>query len=113
MPTAKKLFQRHPIVVTSTALLSVVGFSIFMLAMLFGAGALLRSQGGQSGERRVFLAAFSLFPLFVFGASQVVNAMQSRHRAPVEFVIAVLFFVGIHALSQRSRHRLQAQKAAH
>lgn len=75
---------------------SLVG-SILLLAMmglaLLGALGLLKRRAGDMQGNHAALLLVAL-PLYVFVFSQVVDAMQSRHRAPAEGALVLLAIAG-------------------
>lgn len=75
---------------------SLVG-SILLLAMMglavVGTLDLLKRRAGGVQEKRAAVLLVAL-PLYVFVFSQVVDAMQSRHRAPAEGALVLLAVAG-------------------
>jgi hypothetical protein len=74
-------------------------FSGLMLLAAVGAFVWLRAAPDDTAAStrglRIMLAAF---PLYIVTVSQVVDAAQSRHRAPAEFALCLLAAAGVGAL---------------
>lgn len=83
-------------------LLSLVG-SALLLAMMglvqYGARHMLKARSAPEQHAAVLLLL--ALPLYVFVFSQVVDAMQSRHRAPAEAALVLLAVAGAARLAQR------------
>jgi hypothetical protein len=99
----QEVFRRSPVLASLSALGGVV-FGVFML--LASAGALswvVSSERASDPAMRALRLIVMVFPLYVFAASQAVDAAQSRHRAPAEFALAILAVTGVAALRSTSR----------
>ena len=79
----------------SSALASVL-FTLLMALAAYGAVVSL--------ARREWLL-LTLFVLYVAATAQVVDAAQSRHRAPAEFALCLLAVAGWRALQSRKDKR--------
>jgi 4-amino-4-deoxy-L-arabinose transferase-like glycosyltransferase len=90
--TVVYLISRHPLLIIINVSAAILCLALMSMS-LFG-GALLASQLPRvdSGGKLIRLLILA-FPFYVFSASQVVSAMQSRHRAPAEFALCLLFAV--------------------
>ncbi len=83
--------------------ISIVGsILIFMIVSLaaFGGFKIIRRHGRAYGEHSVHLLLIAL-PLYILLFSQVVDAVQSRHRAPAEAAIVLLFAIGIARIKEK------------
>jgi hypothetical protein len=90
------LFQARPGLVLWSALGALL-FLVFMALALVGAF----SGGGNARQRRLLV----LFVLYVVATAQVVDAAQSRHRAPAEFALCLLAVAGWAALRSKRAQR--------
>ena len=77
---------------------SIILLSILCLA-IFGALRIRKMYFAQ--EQRAAILLLIALPLYVFVFSQVVDAMQSRHRAPAEAALVLLAVVGARELARR------------
>ena len=94
-----ELLRARPGLVFWSALGAVL-FLVFMALALVGAFS--ANAGAESRRRRGLLA---LFVLYVLATAQVVDAAQSRHRAPAEFALCLLAVAGWAALrGKRAQH---------
>jgi len=95
--TVVYLISRYPLLMTVN-----VGAAILCLAFtsmaLFGGGLVASQLPRVNSGGKVIRLLILAFPFYVFFASQVVSAMQSRHRAPAEFALCLLFAVAAHYL---------------
>ena len=74
-------------------------FSGLMLLAVFGAFIWLRvAPDDTAASTRALRIMLIAFPLYVVTVSQLVDAAQSRHRAPAEFALCLLAAVGVAAL---------------
>jgi hypothetical protein len=92
-----ELVRKQPALVGSAAL-GAVGFTVLMLLALYGALRWVRTA-----ER----LALVVFVLYIFATSQVVDAAQSRLRAPAEFALCILAVAGWLALRQRGEKHVR------
>jgi hypothetical protein len=76
-------------------------FAGFMLLAFAGALAWLGDKGVAPRVRRLRIMIV-LFPLYIVATAQVVDAAQSRHRAPAEFALCLLAVAGLPALRRVS-----------
>ena len=76
---------------------------VMMGLALFGARQLLQRQAAP--EQRAAIWLLLAFPLYLFFTSQVVDAVQSRHRAPAEAALVLLAVAGARALMLRRAAR--------
>lgn len=93
------LYRNHGSLLLITALASALCAGIFALAFL-GILNLARwaIQSSQSPQQRITIFVVITAPFYIFATSQVVNAMQSRHRAPAEFAVLILAAFGLRAI---------------
>lgn len=85
-------------------IVSIAGAVITLtLVLLAVAGVLgsLRHRRDMDSTARWLVAALTAVMLYTFLFSQVLNAMQSRQRAPAEFALVLLATVGLHGLTRR------------
>ena len=84
-----------------------IGGAVMLLVMmglaLFGARQLLQRQAAP--EQRAAIWLLLALPLYLFFTSQVVDAVQSRHRAPAEAALVLLAVAGARALMLRRAAR--------
>ena len=90
-------FQENSLLI----LITCFGLIVFFVLMLFsvcGAYCVVRQYlfNNNFKNYRCVYAILILFPCYIFAVSQFVDAMQSRHRAPAEFVLCVLFSVAFY-----------------
>ncbi|MFO7305921.1 MAG: glycosyltransferase family 39 protein [Gammaproteobacteria bacterium] len=86
-------------------IVSIVGAILMaglLLLTLFGAVHLFRHRRKLTLPQRLTSTLLVLLIPYVFVFSQVIDAMQSRHRAPAEFAIVLLATVGASAWRRRS-----------
>ena len=95
LATLAGLLGAQPGLVLSSALASVL-FTLLMALAAYGAVVSL--------ARREWLL-LTLFVLYVAATAQVVDAAQSRHRAPAEFALCLLAVAGWRALQSRKEKR--------
>lgn len=107
LPAAIKFVYSEAPGLVSLALL----FSLLFLALLgcavMGVVALIRNHFDTKANH-LFLGLLALFPAYVFISGQMISAMQTRHRFPSEFVIALFASVGLaycHALWKQRVHK--------
>lgn len=82
---------------TLIALAGALAFACLMLLALLGAWDWLRGTGASPGTTPTMQALRLLciaFVLYVLATAQVVDAAQSRHRAPAEFALCLLAMAG-------------------
>lgn len=96
--TIRELFDEEPALMTISFVLAAFCVLFFSVSMTFGAYGALRDAWSRKTDYRVATLMLVAFPFYVFGASQVVTAMQSRHRAPAEFALSILFVFGLMVL---------------
>lgn len=107
----KWLIKEHPAIL----LPSIIGSAIFAaiwLAALYGAYSVMGRWKQLSRPLRFMWLVVLLFPVYVFFVSQVVDAMQSRHRAPAEFTLCLLVAVAIATFWGANRSRMRNDVAA-
>jgi hypothetical protein len=85
---------------TLASLAGAALFALFMLLAAIGAWTWLREPVPQRSLR--LLAAG--FVLYIIATAQVVDAAQSRHRAPAEFALCLMAVAGWAALRRRKDH---------
>jgi len=112
LAAARELSRSEPLLTISSIILSIACVLFFVISVSAGAYKILRDAWETNIANRLMTSILVIFPFYVFGMSQVVNAMQSRHRAPIEFALSILFFYGIFALKgQREHERDRQQKS--
>jgi 4-amino-4-deoxy-L-arabinose transferase-like glycosyltransferase len=98
------MLSRSPLLILVNAAATVACLAFMGMALVGAALLISQLHKVNTGERVVRLLILA-FPLYIFFASQVVSAMQSRHRAPAEFALCLLFAVSTHHLISRSSRR--------
>ncbi len=90
--------------ILTTAAAATIFIALMLLAILGMLHIMRRFNRLVLGEQGLYLLLF-LFPFYTFLASQVVDAMQSRHRAPAEFALCIFAAIALQqayiALSRR------------
>jgi hypothetical protein len=99
-----------PVVIVSAV--GVVVMIGWLLLAAIGSVQLALSTKTLSPEQRLTALLAVLLPLYVFGISQVADAMQSRLRAPSEFALVVLAAYGLAKCWQRFEARKPAAATA-
>ncbi len=93
--------------IQGVVLLLSIGGAVLLLVMmglaLYGARQLLKREAEP--EQRAAALLLLALPLYLFLISQVVDAMQSRHRAPAEAALVLLAVAGASALARRGALR--------
>lgn len=103
LATMKDLLTRAPSLVI-TSFLGAGGMLALWCFYAVGAYQIVRmKRTGRDLDARSMLLLLTLFPLYVFAISQAVDAMQSRHRAPVEFALCAIAAVGLESLLAKGR----------
>jgi hypothetical protein len=76
--------------------ISLLGSALMltMAALAIVGGGSLATSGGVRGDERYLAGLLIALPLYILVFSQLVNAMQSRHRAPAEAAIVLLAIYG-------------------
>jgi len=82
------LMKNYPVILAISLLGSTLFVALIGLSAI-GAIKAIVMERRKSRERLVFFGLMVFFGIYVFSVSQVVDEMQSRHRAPVEFIICV------------------------
>jgi 4-amino-4-deoxy-L-arabinose transferase-like glycosyltransferase len=77
-------------------IIGTVLFLPFMLSSLFGGFQTIKKFKQWSQRKQTLHILLLIFPIYIFMASQVAGAMQSRHRAPAEFIICFFAALAIH-----------------
>ncbi len=92
-------YQRYSILVILAAVAGVL-FAVVMVLSVYGTVVLGIKYFGKEGSvgRRCMTAMICLFPWYILAASLSSQRLQSRHRAPAEFAICLLFSVGVSSL---------------
>jgi hypothetical protein len=89
-----EVLKRNPSL-TLAAVGGAVLFSGLMLLAAFGAFAWLRAPADDTAvSTRGLRIMLTAFPLYIVTVSQLVDAVQSRHRAPAEFALCLLAAAG-------------------
>lgn len=99
--TFQRVLSEHPSLMLGSLLASVVFVVILSLAVLGAWRAIV--DHALPIKARLMLGLVSVFPLYLFLASQVIGAMQSRHRAPAEFAFCLLAAIGLSYLAHAVR----------
>lgn len=94
--TIQGKFLEYPKVMLASALGALAWMCLVCLAAV-GVWRGIVDRGLRLNER-ITLGLIALFPPYVFLTSQIVTAMQSRHRAPAEFAICLLAVIGLRHL---------------
>lgn len=90
--TARYLWQTQGEILVISLVGSVLMVSMAVLAVVGGWS--LRSSRKETGGARYISWLLVSLPLYILVFSQLVNAMQSRHRAPAEAAIVLLAVIG-------------------
>lgn len=101
-PALLSLYRANPGLVTLTAASAALFALLMALAVLGAFCALRQTQPAQLRRLRLLLVAFVLY---VLATAQVVDAVQSRHRAPAEFALCLLAVAGWSALMRMKARR--------
>jgi len=91
------LIKEHPTILIPSAV-GAAFFAALWLGAVYGIYRLVRQWRQLKRPARSMWVIVAIFPVYVFMVSQVVDAMQSRHRAPAEFVLCVLAAVALQPL---------------
>jgi hypothetical protein len=102
LATGVYLFTKYPGLIISSIVGALLMLTLWILAALGILSAFRRIKSEMRIEEKFILLCLALFPLYVFAVSQVVDAMQSRHRAPSEFALCILAVLGWSMLRARS-----------
>lgn len=100
--TGVYLFKKYPGLMISSIAGALLMLTLWILAALGILSAFRCMKAGLRIEDKFILLCLALFPLYVFAVSQVVDSMQSRHRAPAEFALCILAVLGWSLLRARS-----------
>lgn len=104
--TAIYLMTQYPLLIAVNVCAAVACLS-FMVLTVIGGGLMISRLPWVCVNQKVTRLLILTFPFYVFLASQVVNAMQSRHRAPAEFALCVLFATAMqYFVTQWNRKRV-------
>jgi 4-amino-4-deoxy-L-arabinose transferase-like glycosyltransferase len=115
LDTFRFYYQRYSILVLVAAVAGAL-FALVMAVAVYGTVLLAFKyfRGEGSANRRCMEAFLCLFPWYILLASMSSQRLQSRHRAPAEFAICLLFSIGIchlYGAWQRARARKHSQMA--
>ena len=91
----KYFLQLNPVVAISSAL-GLFGMLCLWVLAFVGIVVTLARWRAWTPLGRLYTVILLVFPLYLFGVSQFVDEMQSRHRAPAEFAIAIFAAIGLH-----------------
>lgn len=95
------LWEKYSVLLFISLIASAACVIIMALALVGAARVLTEIWAEKFDPIKASLAALTIaIPVYVFGVSQVVNAMQSRHRAPAEFAIILLAGLAVRYLLQ-------------
>ena len=105
----RQVYRQSPVTVV-TSLLGLVLQVALMLLAVYGAWVWLRNMNTNrwTAPKRVMAWAIVLFPVYLFATSLAADAVQSRHRAPSEFVLLILATLGL-----ATGNRVSAPKASY
>jgi len=98
----REFLTREPLLVFTSAAGALL-FALFMALAAAGAARWLRNLADVPAELRAQRVLVMAFVLYIFMTAQVVDAAQSRHRAPAEFALCLLALAGWAAVRRR-RH---------
>jgi len=93
------IFRSNP-ALTLASLGGALLFAVFIALAALGAFAWLRDD--VPAETRRLRILLITFVLYIVATAQAVDAVQSRHRAPAEFVLCLLAVAALALLSRRS-----------
>lgn len=93
----KWLVKEHPTVLIPSAI-GAVFFAALWMGAAYGIYGMFRRWRQLNRPARLVWLVMALLPAYVFIVSQVVDAMQSRHRAPAEFALCLFAAVALHTL---------------
>ena len=115
LDTFQFYYQRYSILVVAAAVAGAL-FAVVMAVAVYGTVllAIKYFRGEGSVSRRCMEAFICIFPWYILLASMSSQRLQSRHRAPAEFAICLLFSIGIsclYAVWQGARSRKKSQAA--
>lgn len=109
LATLAYLWDKYSSLLLVSVIASGACVIIVCLAALGTVRVLAEIQAKKLEPVTACLAAMTMaIPIYVFGVSQVVNAMQSRHRAPAEFAMILLAGLAIQYFAQRRTNRHDA-----
>ncbi len=91
----KSLGKNHPKSM-SFAIFGTILFIPFMVGSLFGGLQSIKTYKQFSPPEQTLYILLLLFPVYLFFASQAANSMQSRHRAPAEFILCFFAALAFH-----------------
>lgn len=109
--TLGHLWQTQGIVLVLSAAGSALMLA-FSLATLYGALALWRDRFRLDSGQRLVAAMLASLPLYVLVFSQLVDALQSRHRAPAEAAMVLVSAYGVAHWARRRAERRAGRAAA-
>lgn len=96
--------------VLPTALIGSIALLIMMsLAFVGGWSMFFDFQADKKRQHIVFLII--MLPVYIFVFSQIVDTLQSRHRAPCEVSIVILAVWGARTLSQKWKRRIPVRSS--
>jgi 4-amino-4-deoxy-L-arabinose transferase-like glycosyltransferase len=101
IPTIAWITGKYPVLL----IVSIFGSLLFFILLVYSIVGGIRlvhiaNRGADAAGKRSYVWSMIIFIIYIFSVSLVVNAMQSRHRAPFEFILCIFAAVGI------SRNRL-------
>jgi 4-amino-4-deoxy-L-arabinose transferase-like glycosyltransferase len=91
----KSLGKSHPKSIFF-AIFGTILFIPFMMGSLFGGLQSIKKYKQLSPPEQTLYILLLVFPVYLFFASQVANAMMSRHRAPGEFILCFFAALALH-----------------
>lgn len=91
------LIKEHPTILIPSAI-GAACFAALWLGAMYGIFRLVSQWRRLRRPVRSVWVIVALFPVYLFMVSQVVDAMQSRHRAPAEFAICLFAAMALQRL---------------
>ncbi len=111
LKTVVTLIKKYPMLILTTAAAAAIFIALMLLAILGMLHIMRRYNRLVLGEQVLYLLLF-LFPFYTFFVSQVVDAMQSRHRAPAEFALCIFAAIAVYQWSKQRKERKDGPHAA-
>lgn len=93
--SVKSLGKKHPKIMVFTIIGQVLFVPIMISSLFGGLQSIKKYKQSPPPERNLYILLL-IFPVYIFITSQVASAMQSRHRAPAEFILCFFAALAIH-----------------
>ncbi len=106
--TFQRILSEHPFLILGSLVASVAFVALVVLAVV-GAWRVLVDHA-LPHKARLMLSLVAAFPLYLFAVSQVIGAMQSRHRAAAEFAFCPLAAIGLRFLAHAVRSKRHGRR---